>query len=554
MNARIGPTRRSLSFRGSPATEESGRRARTGRIPRCARNDSKPGRDARHAFILPVVLALIGLLAVTMAGFVFFLRAETAGTFAYVDGQQARLAAESGLEEVVSILRQDRDNSTLWFDVPERFWNALVWAESYDRDSDPLQEESSRREMLANGQAPVAAWRYSVVAETFDGLPDIIRFGVSPESGKLHLNAASEEQITALLNPLLVGLGTDNPQELINALLDWRDEDDTLRDGGAESQDYYNLLEPAYSAKNGRFDTVEELLLVKGFSAAILYGEDVNRNGVLDVNEDDGDATFPYYDNQDGELNRGIAPFLTIWSREVDTAADNKARINLNADALTVGAQLEQYFQEGELSDATLEFLGSLKGGNFDFSQIGSPAELCQRIDEAAEGEEGGSGGTAPAELADSPVTLEELPYIMDYLSTRSLEEAEEPIEGLININTAPIRVLVLIPGMTLEAAAAIVDARQQADADSLRTTAWPLVLDAVDVATFHAIAPYITTRAYQFHVEVLGYADHLKISRRYEWVIEMVGPLAQIKYHRELTSLGPAWPVDDETRIAVTR
>jgi hypothetical protein len=133
------------------------------------------------------------------------------------------------------------------------------------------------------------------------------------------------------------------------------------------------------------------------------------------------------------------------------------------------------------------------------------------------------------------------------------LEEAEEPIEGLININTAPIRVLVLIPGMTLEAAASIVNTRQQADADSLRTTAWPLVLDVVDTATFQAIAPYITTKAYQFHVEVLGYADHLRISRRYEWVIEMVGPLAQIKYHRELTSLGPAWPVDDETRIAVT-
>jgi DNA uptake protein ComE-like DNA-binding protein len=521
-------------------------------VSRHVRVCGRARRRCQRGFILPVVLALIGLLAVTMAGFVFFVRAETAGTFAYADGQQARLVAESGLEEVISVLREGRDNSALWFDVPERFWHALVWAESYDRDSDPLQEETSRREMLANGQAPTAAWRYSVVAETFDGLPDIIRFGITPEAGKLNLNTASEEQITELLNPLLVGLGLDNPQELINALLDWRDEDDTLRDDGAESQDHYNLLEPAYSAKNGRFDTVEELLLVKGFSAAILYGEDVNRNGVLDVNEDDGDATFPYYDNQDGDLDRGIAPFLTVWSRELDTASDNKARINLNADAITVGTQLEQYFQEGELSDATLEFLGGLKGSDFNFSQIGSPAELYQRMDEVTEEGEEGAGSSAPAELADSPVTLEELPYIVDYLSTRSSEDAEEPIEGLININTAPIRVLVLIPGMTSEAAAAIVDTRQQADADSLRTTAWPLVLGAVDLATFHAIAPYITTKAYQFHVEVLGYADHLRISRRYEWVIELVGPLAQIKYHRDLTSLGPAWPIDDETRIAV--
>ena len=58
------------------------------------------------AVILPVVLILIALLSLTMAGFVFFVRAEAEGITAYTDGQQARLAAESGLEEIIALLKK----------------------------------------------------------------------------------------------------------------------------------------------------------------------------------------------------------------------------------------------------------------------------------------------------------------------------------------------------------------------------------------------------------------------------------------------------------------
>jgi hypothetical protein len=29
-----------------------------------------------------------------------------------------------------------------------------------------------------------------------------------------------------------------------------------------------------------------------------------------------------------------------------------------------------------------------------------------------------------------------------------------------------------------------------------------------------------------------------------------MIGPLAQVKYHRDLTRLGMAWPIDDENAL----
>jgi type II secretory pathway component PulK len=531
------------------------------------------------AVILPVVLILIALLSLTMAGFIFFVRAEAEGITAYTDGQQARLAAESGLEEIIALLREQCHNSAAWFDVPASFRHALVWAQDYERDSDPVAEMQSRRDYLQR-ELPTPAWRFSVVAPRYDGPKDTMRFGLTPESAKLDLNHATDAQIEMLLTPLLTNLQLDNAAELIAAILDWRDEDNETREGGAENA-YYNELEPAYNAKNGPFDTVEELLLVKGITAAVLYGEDVNRNGILDENEDDGEDSFPYYDNGDGILDYGIAPFLTVWARELDVSLDNKRRISLLSDGATIQAQLAAYEapksedgsgyadEEAEipLSDATLAFITGIAGNQSVIQQMHSVADLYAGGEESAGAEVEGDpnapndpndpnepnappSGGLPTELLSSPVTLEELPYIMDRFTIRSPQEGGQPIYGLINVNAAPIRVLMTIPGMTEEAAAAIVVGRRDVDAELLRTPAWLVITETLDAGTFKQIAPYITTKSYQFHVEVIGYADHLKMAKRLEWIIEMVGPLAQVKYHRDLTRLGLAWPIDDENVI----
>ncbi|MBU0618161.1 MAG: general secretion pathway protein GspK [Planctomycetes bacterium] len=524
----------------------------------------------RRAIILPVVLILIALLSLTMAGFIFFVRAEAEGINAFTDGHQARLVAESGLEEVIALLREECHNAAAWFDVPE-WHHALVWAEDYERNADPVKEMGSRKDFLERDAVVTPALRYSVVAPRYDGPEDTMRFGLTPESAKLDLNHAADAQIEMLLTPLLVGLQIDNTPELIAAILDWRDEDSEMREGGAENE-YYNELEPAYNAKNGPFDTVEELLLVKGITAAVLYGEDVNRNGILDENEDDGEDSFPYYDNGDGMLDYGIAPFLTVWAREADVSLDNKQRISLHIDGAAIQARLAEYYtaegedeygyedEEGEipLSAETLAFIAGIAGNQSVIQQMGSPADLYAGGEEEEEFEFDGDpndpnappSGGPPAELLSSPVTLEELPYIMDRFTVRPPDQLSQPIYGLINVNAAPIRVLMTIPGMTEEAAAAIVAGRKEVDAELLSTPAWLVITETLDAGPFKRIAPYITTKAYQFHVEVVGYADHLKIAKRLEWIIEMVGPLAQIKYHRDLTRLGLAWPLDDETVI----
>lgn len=55
---------------------------------------------------------------------------------------------------------------------------------------------------------------------------------------------------------------------IAQAILDWRDEDEDSHPMGAEDF-YYQGLSPAYETKDGPFESVEELLLVKGMSPAL---------------------------------------------------------------------------------------------------------------------------------------------------------------------------------------------------------------------------------------------------------------------------------------------
>jgi general secretion pathway protein K len=98
------------------------------------------------------------------------------------------------------------------------------------------------------------------------------------ESGKLDINAAPEQLLRNLIGNLGVE-GTDL-DTIVDSILDWKDKDDLHRLHGAES-DYYLSLPNPYKAKNMDFDTLEELLLVKGVTKELLYGAG-KQKGLID--------------------------------------------------------------------------------------------------------------------------------------------------------------------------------------------------------------------------------------------------------------------------------
>lgn len=89
---------------------------------------------------------------------------------------------------------------------------------------------------------------------------------VTPESGRVDINHVGEEALKEILRN--GGLSGDEAEEIGDAILDWRDEDDRTRPAGAEEQEYRSLPEPV-RPRNGRLASVGELRHVRGVTPEI---------------------------------------------------------------------------------------------------------------------------------------------------------------------------------------------------------------------------------------------------------------------------------------------
>jgi len=120
---------------------------------------------------------------------------------------------------------------------------------------------------------------FTLVNRVKEGLlsPAETRYGLADESGKLNLNTATPKELERLFEQTLPAKKKKknepeeenrDARELAEAVADWRDEDSDRRDFGAEKFDYMNKRLP-YEAKDGPFESLEELLLVEGMTPKI---------------------------------------------------------------------------------------------------------------------------------------------------------------------------------------------------------------------------------------------------------------------------------------------
>ena len=149
-----------------------------------------------------------------------------------------------------------------------------------------------------------------------------------------------------------------------------------------------------------------------------------------------------------------------------------------------------------------------------------------------------------------SPLTVDHLPLLMDRLSTR--RPTERRIPGLINVNTAPRQVLECLGELNGEQIQSILALRETLTAETLSTPAWLVTEGAVAVETFDKIASNLTARGQQFSIESLGYGDHIGMVTRLQVVVDMVGPIAQTIYYRDLSYLGGSYPIREEDKEQV--
>ena len=196
------------------------------RIPHSQPGLHSPSRRNRGSVLLltiGVLASLIAIVAVTASSMQVNLRGISNRTSA----RRARLMAEAGIQEALVTLSTQSTTATTQQDP----WYLL-------------------------GQT--GDTRYLVGDDSF-------RIEIVDAASLVNLNTATETQLDRL--PLT--------QEQIDSLLDWRTAGETARtDGGKD--DYYNGLTTPYNAKLTTLNTLDELLLVKGFTPKAIYQPQTN--------------------------------------------------------------------------------------------------------------------------------------------------------------------------------------------------------------------------------------------------------------------------------------
>ena len=107
------------------------------------------------------------------------------------------------------------------------------------------------------------------------------RLTIEDEGGRIAVNRlVSGSTYNPLIRDLLLRLLTGTyfrlergrAVELIEAIKDWIDADNEVTGAGAEGA-FYAALERPYAAKNAPLDCIEELLMVKGMTRGLFYGQ-----------------------------------------------------------------------------------------------------------------------------------------------------------------------------------------------------------------------------------------------------------------------------------------
>ncbi len=495
------------------------------------RSQSAQRNQKRRGVVLLAVLVVVAFLALAAYRFNDSMSAEFQATDSAVRLVQARAIADSGVAYAISELSQ--------------------------------------------GNMPQAGVVQSVSMpnSTNNGTFEILSF--EDESSKWNINALlsmdpTGKQLSTLLTKLQPQVPSLTP-DVIASIVDWLDSDDTPGEGGCENE-YYNTQDPPYYCKNGPLDSIDELLLVKGITPEILFG--------------------------DG-LNPGIASYFTIFSREqnvippTSTSSGSQAftaKINLNdtdvqsfkskasgilSDNLTTFLMAYRIYGASKQQPNTLSVVANLLAGkgstegvagmkSEDYSAIS--AEITKKLEAAAsdpsilknkitsimdlvssnidvtvkteaKGNQPASTKTItfPSPLKDTSAAQQYLPTLFQDFTTADTVD----LPAKINILSADQIALQGLPSLEAADIQMIVSNRpagtQQTDPVYLTPT-WLLTTANLTAQKIKGIENYVTGRSTAFRVRVLGKLDKGGPMGLMEAVIETSGPRPRVVYFRDLS------------------
>lgn len=376
--------------------------------------------------MLVAVLWCLALLSIIVFGVLHTARMDLMVMKNYGDRVQAHYLALAGIEKAKALLYQDalqRSRSRVnhdgaLYNAPEQFRNVTL------------------------GRGEFSVFRRGRMDEGGG-----IIYGISDEESRLNVNTASPQELEKL---------QDMTPDIIAAIVDWRDSDNTVSQDGAES-DYYLSLRPPYVARNGPFQTLRELLMVRGITPALLLGRDSARGGRVELQEGGEQGASD-------SLDRGWAPLLTVNSAIDNVNAAGEQRVNIqSADESALSAV------NGitpDVAKAIVAYRGQHQFQSLaDLLDVVAVQNRPGQNGQPNQGRENQAGNPNPPGGPNNPnsnpsgpkvISEDLLTQIADDLTVNSSDR----LQGVIDLNTAGLEVLRCLPGLDRQLAQAIISYR----------------------------------------------------------------------------------------------
>jgi competence ComEA-like helix-hairpin-helix protein len=454
-----------------------------------ARNPEDRFNNMRNrGSILVGLLWCVVLLALIVVGVLHTATMDLKVTKNYGDKIQAHYLALAGIEKSRALLHQavhnhaqlGRNRSADLFNSPDQFRDVRLGRGEF---------RVFRRGALAEGGGLI--------------------FGISDEESRLNANAATAEELTKLN-----GLSPD----IASAILAWRGQGDANPNGA--NADYYASLQPPYQPRNAPFQTMRELLMVRGVTPDLLFGNDSHQNGFLPAGDDEQDNSGPAF--ADG----GWAAVLTVHSADANVNVSGKDRVNIQTadeNALTGVTGITS-----PMARAIVQYRNQNR-----FQSIADLLDVTPPQNQNGPGRNSGAAATGQAnQSANSggPRVIDQslLMEIADDLTASSDKEQS----GLLNLNTASLDALICLPGIEREQAQAIVSYAQSQG--GFANVAELLKVSSVDRQLFKQIAPLVTTRSETFRILSEGRVKSTGTRQRIEMIVRVTQSDVAVLAYRE--------------------
>jgi DNA uptake protein ComE-like DNA-binding protein len=420
----------------------------------------------QNASILIGLLWCLALLSVMAVGVLHTARMDMIVGKNYGDRIQAHYLALAGIEKA----------------------QALLYKNAHDRSSSRKSHDGTLYDDTADFH-DIALGRgiYRVFHRQHPGEGGAVLYGVSDEESRLNLNTATTDELN-----LLNGMTPD----VLAAIDGWRGG--TSLSTGAAEGDYYGSLRPPSKPRNGPFQTVRELLMVRGISPELVDGQDKHQNGLLEAAGDKGgEFAVPTVTDPD---DLGWAGVLTVNSSVNNVSATGDDRVNIQtADqrALT------------ELPGVTSQIARAI----VSYRQQKQFQSIVDLLDvTAAQSGRGSSGQSSGPKVINEQLFTD----IADDVTVSS----DSALAGAVNLNTASLEVLICLPGMDRQLAQAIIAQRQSNG--YFNSLGDLLKVGGMTTDILKQIAPLVTLRSETYRILCEGQVTSTGVRQRIQAIVHI--------------------------------